>query len=299
MAAAFFGQQDGPVASGQSSGSTYFANEGQMPDYLSQLVQTLMGQGQAAAGQYNDFISNPTASSLYQNQLQGLLAALAPSEAASRTAVNDAGVAAGNRSSGAFGGSVATNEGNIMRNRSTLASQLLGQMFPQMTQALQQPQTLAAQLASILKLQQQFGAQPQQQQQVSSQSGQAGMSNPAGTGLSWADTQARLQGYNSAAEYQAAQARDQLTNTLTQQTQQQTPQAAAAPAAQPGTSTYFSPNGDYVSGGTPTQAPWSPQESIQNINGTYQNVPNQPDYSAWTYSPAGDQFSFGGNNGEY
>lgn len=132
----------------QSSSSTSFSD----PALVKQIADQIAGVGGAAAGQYTDFISNPTASPLFQNQLKGLLSSLAPGEAKSRLNLGDEFRNAGNMSSGIYGNAAANLEGDILRNRQTTASQLLGQMFPQMTQALQQPMTLMEQLASALKL---------------------------------------------------------------------------------------------------------------------------------------------------
>ncbi len=145
-------QQMTQQATNQSSGqmSQYF----QDPSLVQNLSQLLGGVGSQAAGQYMNFVANPTASPLFTNQLSGLLNALAPSEAQARTALGDTGRAAGMYSSGPFANAAARQEGDILRNRQTLASQLLGQMFPQMTQALQQPMSLAEQLINALKMQQ-------------------------------------------------------------------------------------------------------------------------------------------------
>lgn len=145
-------QQMTQQSTNQSSGQMgqYF----QDPALVQQLSQMLGGVGSKAAGQYMNFVSNPTASPLYTNQLSGLLQALQPSEAQARTSLQDTGRAAGMMSSGPFANAAARQESDILRNRQTMASQLLGQMFPQMTQALQQPMSLAEQLINAMKMQQ-------------------------------------------------------------------------------------------------------------------------------------------------
>ncbi len=160
---------------GSSQGGTYF----QDPALIQQLSSLLGGVGSQAAGQYMNFVANPTASPLYQNQLSGLLNALAPSEQLARTNLADTGRAAGMYSSGTFANAAARQEGDILRNRQTLASQLLGQMFPQMTQALQQPMSLAEQLINSLKLQQ--NSQQQSSQQFAPQTSGGGGGGTTGT----------------------------------------------------------------------------------------------------------------------
>lgn len=109
---------------------------------------------QKLLSQYMGFVQDPASSSLYQNQLTGLLQALVPSEQQAQTNLADMFRGAGNMASSQFGQSASRLQGDILRNRQTLASQLLGQMFPQMAQALQMPISLEAQLMQALKSQQ-------------------------------------------------------------------------------------------------------------------------------------------------
>lgn len=145
------------ASSGQSSGSTYFPQQNLIPGYAQQFVPNTFNQATGAQGQYQNYISNPTASPLYQNSLSGLLAALGPSEKMAGQNLADTFRAAGNMASGAYGTAASNLQGNILRNRQSLASNLLAQQFPEMTQALMAPQNLASQLMGTLKLSQQFG----------------------------------------------------------------------------------------------------------------------------------------------
>lgn len=136
--------------SSQQSSSTFFSD----PAMVQRMLDALGGQ----MNQFDQYLSDPTSSPLYTNQLRGLMASLAPQEAQSRQAYTDAGVAAGNRSSGRFAQGQANLEGNIMRNQQTTAGQLLGQNFGQMTQALLAAMGLTPQMLNALKLQQSSGS---------------------------------------------------------------------------------------------------------------------------------------------
>jgi hypothetical protein len=142
----------------QSSSSTYFPQQNLLPAYLQPYATGTFDQAQNAQGQYMNYISNPTGSPLFQNALSGLLNSLIPSEKMGAQNLGDQFRAMGNMSSGIYGNAAANYQGDILRNRQTMASQLLAQQFPQMVQALMAPQGLAAQLAAALKLQQSFGA---------------------------------------------------------------------------------------------------------------------------------------------
>lgn len=268
------------TASGQASSSTYFPQQGMLPGYLQQLLGALGGNAQSAAGQYNNYISNPTASPLFQNTLNGLLQALAPSETAARRNYNDAGIEAGNRSSGLFAGGAANLEGNLLRNRQTTASQLLQQQFPQMTQALLAPQQLASQLMQALKLSQAYGAQPQHAAAAG-----GGSSDPFASFLDQYHAQ------NAGNPY------DPFSNTGFQYgAQAQAPAAAAPTFANPsapignGGGTLFMPNGDYVSSGTAQNPPWSPPGS----SGAGNPIP-QNQFSDFRQSNP-NEFGFGSQN---
>ena len=134
-----------------SSGGTYF----QDPNFVNQMAGSLGGVGQQAASGYLPFVQNPTASPYFQNALQGLLGALAPSEQQARQGLGDQFRSAGMMSSGIFGNQATNLEGQLNLNRGQIASQLLTTMFPQITQALQNPMDQITQLMNAVKLQQQ------------------------------------------------------------------------------------------------------------------------------------------------
>lgn len=165
------------TASSSGQQQTYFAQ----PQLVEQIASMLAGVGQGAGGQYGAFIQDPTRSPLYQNQLTGLLQALVPSERQAQVNLADMFRGAGNLASSQFGGAASQLQGNILRNRQTLASQLLGQMFPQMTQALMAPMGLAGQLVNALKLS--SGSQ-QFQQQATEPEGRGGAFGGGAGGLS-------------------------------------------------------------------------------------------------------------------
>jgi len=119
--------------------------------FVDQILQLLGGLSQQAGGQYMNFVQNPTRSPLYQNQLSGLLRSLEPSENRAQTNLMDTFRNAGNMSSGAMGVASGNLQGELVRNRQVLASQLLGQMFPQMIAALQGPMSQASGLVGALK----------------------------------------------------------------------------------------------------------------------------------------------------
>ena len=129
----------GPAAGSSSSSSTSKSTAGQkfaMPDLVSQLANLLGGVGQQAGGGLMDYLSNPVASPLFQNQLGALLNSLRPSEAQSRQALTDQFRAAGGLRSGAYGNAAGSLENDILGNREKTAANLLGQSFGPMTQAL-------------------------------------------------------------------------------------------------------------------------------------------------------------------
>jgi len=120
-------------------------------DFVSQLLAMLGGLSGQAGGQYMNFVQNPTASPLYKNQLSGLLKSLEPGEQRAQTNLMDAFRNAGNMSSGAMGTATGNLQGELQRNRQVTASQLLGQMFPQMIAALQGPMNTSAGLVGALR----------------------------------------------------------------------------------------------------------------------------------------------------
>lgn len=152
MSDLFLGNKGGSSQSQSvSSGGTFFSD----PQLVQQLAGSLGGVGQQAAAGYLPFVQNPTASPYFTNALQGLLGALAPSEQQARQGLGDQFRSAGMMSSGIFGNQANNLEGQLALNRGQIASNLLTTMFPQITQALQNPMDQITQLMNALKLQQQ------------------------------------------------------------------------------------------------------------------------------------------------
>lgn len=125
----------------QTSGSSSTLPTWLDPAQAARIGNTIEGVGQQAAGQYNDFISNPTAHPLYQQTLQGVLQGLQPSIEQGYQDLNDQFRSAGQLGAGAHGIAAGKYAGEVNRNQSIAASEVLAKMFPQVTQALQQPMT--------------------------------------------------------------------------------------------------------------------------------------------------------------
>lgn len=143
-----------------SSGGSYFGND------ITSLLQSLQGPASFAGANYANYLSNPTASPLFQAQLGPLMQSLVPAENRARTALTDQFRAAGGLRSGAYGREGTMLEGELMGRRQQAAGNLLGQSFGQMTQALNSPLNQVSSLINALKLNQQ-----------SSQSSSSGGSN--------------------------------------------------------------------------------------------------------------------------
>lgn len=226
----------------QNQGSTYFSD----PGFVQQLLQSLGPQ----MGQFNDYLSNPTASPLYTNQLRGLMASLAPQEAASRQAYTDTGVAAGNRSSGRFAQGAANLEGNIIRNQQATAGDLLGKTFGQVTQALIQAMGLTPQLLNALKLQQNSGSSQGTSSGWNDGSGGAGGGGGGGSGLSndnpfWSQNDPYFQD-----QMRQAQQRERDISERAQRPGSTSGEEPPPPQYNPPpSSTWFDSNGNFVSGG--------------------------------------------------
>jgi hypothetical protein len=150
----FFGNTGSGTTDARSSQQTYYSD----PALASNLAQSLGGLQQNLAGQYQGLLQDPTASPLYQGQLQGLLHSLLPSEAQARTSLADTFRNAGGLRSGAYGSSASQLEGDILGRRQDTAAKLLGQAFPQLMQALQNPLGQVSSLIDALKLSQGQGA---------------------------------------------------------------------------------------------------------------------------------------------
>lgn len=257
MAFSDFLSTSGRPGGTQSSQSTYFAQPGQIPQAAQGFIPSTFNQATGAQGQYQNYLSNPTGSPLFQNSLSGLLAALQPSEKMAGQNLADTFRAAGNMASGAYGTAASNLQGDILRNRQSLASNLLTQQFPEMTQALMAPQSLATQLLQAMKLSQGFGA-PQL-------GGFGGAGGGGGSGFDLmapfgSDTPGGSSAYNPfGAGYQGG-----LFNTPGQTGVNYDPaQAAQLQQAlnyqDPG-STMFMPNGDYVSGAPSSAGLYDPSQ---------------------------------------
>jgi hypothetical protein len=236
----------------QSQSGTYF----QDPAFIQRMLDALGGQ----MGQFNDYLSNPAASPLYTNQLRGLMASLAPQEAAGRQAYTDAGIAAGNRSSGRFAQGQANLEGNIMRNQQATAGQLLGQNFGQMTQALLAAMGLTPQMLNALKMQ---------------QSSSSGSSQGTSQGSSWNDGGGGGGGGGSSGGSQSLKAPNlgYTPGVGLPQSYGGTPGTTGPNAGQTGApattynpnfmegATWFGPNGSYITPGTGQPGAWTPPQT--------------------------------------
>ena len=139
---------------GRASSSTYMSQ----PDVTNPLAASLAGLQQSLAGQYQGLLQNPTASPLFQGQLGPLLKSLIPSEDRARQSLTDTFRSAGGLRSGAYGRSATQLEGDILGRREETAGKLLGQAFPQLMQALQNPMGQITSLIDALKLSQSQGA---------------------------------------------------------------------------------------------------------------------------------------------
>jgi hypothetical protein len=261
----------GQQQSMQQQGGTYF----QDPAFIQRLLDSLGGQQQ----QFNAYLSNPTASPLYTNQLRGLLASLAPQEAASRQAYTDAGVAAGNRSSGRFAQGAANLEGNILRNQQSTAGQLLGQNFGQMTQALLAAMGLTPQLLQALKMQQSSSSSQGTGWNDAGGGGMGGGGGGGGGGLQFSNPGAGG-GYFNTPGYGRGQPDmpgSQLSLPYSSTGMQ--PNTSATPSYDPNAwmsgSTYLGANGDYIMPGGP--GGWNPSQQQQDEWGfTPQDWQNDP-----------------------
>lgn len=153
---------DQGVSKERSSGQTYYSD----PNMAKSIVNTAGGLAQDAAGQYMNFVTNPSDNPIFQNSLSGLLGMLAPSEDAARMNLADTFRASGNTASSTFADKAVGLESEFMRNRQGLASNLLTQLFPQVTDALYKPIGQSADLTNALKLQQEQSAKDSSNQGV-------------------------------------------------------------------------------------------------------------------------------------
>jgi hypothetical protein len=135
--------QQASETSQESSSATQF----QDPALAKALSMLLGGQANEAAGSYMDFVKNPADNPIFKSALQ-----LAPSEDAGRMNLADTFRAAGNTASSTFADKAIGLESEFMRNRQGLASDLLTQLFPQVTEALYRPMQQIPQLLDATKL---------------------------------------------------------------------------------------------------------------------------------------------------
>lgn len=156
----------GTGAAGQGGQSTNQSTQGsqqqsgqyfQNPGMVNQISGAMANPISQAAGGYMDFINNPTAHPYFQNALQGLLGALAPGENASRLNLMDMFRSAGNTASSTFADKAIGLEGEFQRNRGQIGANVLGQMFPQISQAMFNPMSQSADLMNALKMSQSSG----------------------------------------------------------------------------------------------------------------------------------------------
>ena len=241
-------------AAGSSQSGQYFSD----PALVGQLAGALGNNAQQAAAQYMPFVQNPTASPLFQTQLQGILSnpALIASRQGAQTNLADQFRNAGNMSSGAFANAAGRQASDFNAQDQSFAAQLLGQIFPQMTQALQQPQNLGEQLINAMKMSQSSS----QAQRTGSSGGGGGGSDPNASARNGGT--AAMPSYASAGgtrsvggnqqpdPYQAMGYGPDGSMTLQQA-------MGYYSSNYPG-STYLGANGDYISGSGMNGTPWSP-----------------------------------------
>ncbi len=144
------GDQERTTGTSQSESSTFFAN----PTQAASLANLIAGNAGRASNQYFDFIENPTAHPLFQTTLQGMLQALRPQVEQGYSDLSDmfrkAGV--GTQQGGAYGVALGRYAGDVNRQQNELASKVLANMFPQVTQALDRPMSQVVPLLDATKL---------------------------------------------------------------------------------------------------------------------------------------------------
>jgi hypothetical protein len=277
---------------GGGSGGNYagYAN----PGLLGELTKTVGKNGVDASKMYMDFIQNPTGSDLFTKQLAGLLQnpQMQQSRQAATQGLQDQYRSAGNMSSGAFANASANQQGNFNAQDQTLAAQLLGQVFSQMTGALQGPQSMAMQLATLLSKQ-----QPQTSGGMTSSGGTGGEKFPSLGGPTMGGGQATNSSYPGgpatswAAQDQAYVAQQKaLSDAILAQFDQQYGSMG---------STYLGANGDYASGSAPGGTPWDPNPAQSQYGGSM--APADPwsfynDPAGQAQAPAQDWAAMYGND---
>jgi len=144
-------QQSTSTSSGQASsaGGSYF------PTDISTLLESLTNPAAFAGANYANFLSNPAASPLFQAQLGPLMQSMNQYGVDARNSLTDQFRAAGGLRSGAYANAIPRLEGDLVAKRGAAFGNLLGQVFQQMTQALQAPMNQVPNLLNALKLTQQ------------------------------------------------------------------------------------------------------------------------------------------------
>lgn len=142
--------QSASTGQSASESSTFFQN----PQLAGALSNLLGGTATEAGGSYMDFIKDPTSHPIFNSALNGLFGALEPSENAARMNLGDTFRASGNTASSTFADKAVGLEGEFMRNRGSIASNLLTTLFPQVTDALYKPMGQIPSLLDATKLQQ-------------------------------------------------------------------------------------------------------------------------------------------------
>jgi hypothetical protein len=295
----FFGNTGGGTTDARSSQQSYYSD----PALASNLAQSLGGLQQNLAGQYQGLLQDPTASPLYQGQLQGLLHSLLPSETQARTSLADTFRNAGGLRSGAYGSSASQLEGDILGRRQDTAAKLLGQAFPQLMQALQNPLGQVSSLINALKLSQGQGARTTTGGSSSGwdQIGPSlGLQTPMSSGGMSLSGQSPYGGGSASVGVNSSPYGGSVTG--------------GAPAASNagsydllsrilggGSGTTYNPvNGFYESAPSSNLGTFTPQQGgpsaiaptaeYNPITGAYQGGYNEGDYSSWAQAPTGWEY---------
>jgi hypothetical protein len=154
----------GVVGSGSGGGSqsqqtqqsqTFFSN----PQLANQLAAILGGTAGQMAGQYGNFVANPTQHPYFQNAMQGIFQnpEMINAEQQAVQGLGDAFRSAGNMSSSMYGQAAQQQQQQFLQGKQAIAAQLLQTMFPQISQAMYQPISQIDDLMNALKLQESTG----------------------------------------------------------------------------------------------------------------------------------------------
>jgi hypothetical protein len=296
------------VQEGRSSQQIYMSQ----PGVTNPLAAALAGLQQSLAGQYQGLLQNPTASPLFQGQLGPLLQSMQPSEERARTSLTDTFRAAGGLRSGAYGNSAVQLEGDILGRREEAAGKLLGQAFPQLMQALQNPLGQVSSLIDALKLSQGQGALTSSGGGGGGFSG-GGISDPFGV-LSQRPYTGPQQGGGSALDKLFYGGGGGGATTGVNSSPYGGTSTGGAPAASNagsydllsrilggGSGTTYNPvNGYYESAPSAGLGTFSPPQGgpsypaptaeYNPVTGAYQGGYNEGDYSSWAQAPTGWEY---------